>query len=565
MVVSRTRVVYYLSFMLLAFSSVSHAVVDLKDANYANSWVDLEIPGAGYKMTVTRTYNSRSLFNGMFGFGWCSEFETNFILTSEGNIRLKECGGGQEILYSPREVSKKEIDKTISQIITGMKTEGKVAQDATFFKRLADELSADDEKRALYAKKYGVKVVINDGTKYMADGKQVEFFVKKQNIYERTLFDGTMERYEVVNDALYGVKGRMILKYDKNKNYLKMTYENDILASIVDNSQKRMAFKYYPNKKVKEIAGPFGVKADYKFHTNQDDLATVVNQWRNTFTYEYDGLHNLTKATWPDKTFISLKYDQKRDWVIGYQDRDKCTEAYNYEFDEAAPRMHYWSKVKKVCGKDVVAENRYEFWFGERDASTYLKRVLSSVSGDTTDITYHDTFGKPISILKNNELTNFDYYNDGLPKSKYTKFMRMNFDYDQKTKKVASVKTDFFDDKGKKTTTRNTAFKYDDRGNLVFAKNTDGQTVTMSYDPQGRIASITDQAKKIVKIEYEERLGKPAVVTRPGLGTIRVSYKSNGEISKVDSKEGASVAMQVASTFNNLLDIIAPATAELYL
>lgn len=344
-----------------------------------------------------------------------------------------------------------------------------------------------------------------------------------------------------------------------------MTYENDVLATITDNNQKRMSFKYYQNKKVKEISGPFGVRAEYKFHTNQDDLASVLNQWKNNFSYEYDGLHNMTKATWPDKTFINLKYDQKRDWVIGYQDRDKCSEVYNYEFDEKAPRLHYWSTVKKTCGKDVVAENRYEFWFGEREGSNYLKRVLSSVAGDTTDITYHDIFGKPISILKNNELTNFDYFSDGLPKTKFTKYMRMNFEYDAKTKKVAAVKTDFFDEKGKKTTTRSTSFKYDDRSNLVYAKNTDGQTVTMSYDPQGRIASITDQAKKIVKIEYEERMGKPSIVTRPGLGTIKVSYKPNGEIAKVDSKEGASVAMQVASTFNNLLDIIAPATAELYL
>jgi hypothetical protein len=86
----------------------------------------------------------------------------------------------------------------------------------------------------------------------------------------------------------------------------------------------------------------------------------------------------------------------------------------------------------------------------------------------------------------------------------------------------------------------------------------------MTYDNKGRIATITDQAKKIVQIEYEERYGKPAVVTRPGLGTIRVSYKSSGEINKIDSKEGPSVAMQVASTFNNLLDVVAPATAEVF-
>jgi hypothetical protein len=65
-----------------------------------------------------------------------------------------------------------------------------------------------------------------------------------------------------------------------------------------------------------------------------------------------------------------------------------------------------------------------------------------------------------------------------------------------------------------------------------------------------------------VKIRYEAKFGKPSIVTRPGLGTINVTYKADGEIAKVDSKEGANVAVQVASIFNNLLDIIAPATAE---
>lgn len=86
----------------------------------------------------------------------------------------------------------------------------------------------------------------------------------------------------------------------------------------------------------------------------------------------------------------------------------------------------------------------------------------------------------------------------------------------------------------------------------------------MTYDNKGRIATITDQAKKVVKIEYEDRFGKPSVVTRPGLGTIKVTYKPSGEINKVESKEGPSVAMQVASTFNNLLDVVAPATSEVF-
>jgi hypothetical protein len=65
-----------------------------------------------------------------------------------------------------------------------------------------------------------------------------------------------------------------------------------------------------------------------------------------------------------------------------------------------------------------------------------------------------------------------------------------------------------------------------------------------------------------VKIKYEGKFGKPSVVTRPGLGTIQVSYKGDGEIEKVESKQGPTVAVQVASIFNSLLDIIAPATND---
>ena len=109
-------------------------------------------------------------------------------------------------------------------------------------------------------------------------------------------------------------------------------------------------------------------------------------------------------------------------------------------------------------------------------------------------------------------------------------------------------------------------FTYDRKKcNLVSANNTDGQKVTIDYDQRGRISEIVDQANKTVTIRYEERFGKPQFVTRPGLGTIKVSYKKNGQVDTVVSKDGPVVARQVASIFNNLLDIIAPATSEVNL
>ncbi|WP_413585951.1 DUF6531 domain-containing protein [Bdellovibrio sp. HCB274] len=539
------------------FSAQAYALVDMKNANYSNTWIDMDVPGTGYDLKIVRTYNSRSLFNGMFGFGWCSDFETSMEVNAEGNIKVKECGGGMEVTFSPREVSRADIDNTITQIVNKMKAEKKVGVTDSYLASLRTQLVEDDSTRTELARKYGVIVPVKEGTKFFANGREVENFTFNKTFYTRNLPDGSAQRFNLT--------GGLTHIYDKNGNFLKFEYEKNQLTKIEDNNGRRLAFKYYQNKKVKSITGPNGLNVDYKF-ANLDDLASVKNAWNKTYSYEYDDLHNLTKATWPDKTFIAVKYDKKNDWVTSFSNRDKCLETYKYEFSQNDPENHYWSSVKKVCGKDVVADDKYEFWHRQRpDGQHYLQRVMTTINGNVTDISYHEVFGKPTGIRRNSERISYEYYPDGLVKVKATPATRMAFEYDPKIKKVTQVSTTFFNQKGQKVTAKATQFKYDGKGNLNYAQNSDGQKISMTYDNRGRIATITDQAKKVVKIEYEDRYGKPSIVTRPGLGTIQVSYKPNGEINKVDSKEGPSVAMQVASTFNNLLDIIAPATAELYL
>lgn len=359
-------------------------------------------------------------------------------------------------------------------------------------------------------------------------------------------------------------EGRLTHKYDKNGNYLKFEYDGGALKEITDNNGRKLSFKFYTNKKIKTISGPSNLSAEYKFN-NMNDLSSVRSAANNNYSYEYDDLHNMTKAIYPDKTFISLTYDKKNDWVTSFTDREKCLENYKYEFDDKNPKMHYWSSVKKTCGKEVVNESKHEFWYSDRkDGQIYLARVASTVNGNVTDITYHETFGKPIAIRRNNDRFTYDYYPNGLVKTKVSDTSKLTFEYDNKTGKVSQVTTVYSNDKGKVVSTQKVEFKYDGKGNLVFAQNSGGQKITMTYDQRGRIATITDQAKKLVKIDYEERFGKPSIVTRPGLGTLKVNYKPSGEIDKVNSPEGPSVAMQVASIFNNLLDVISPATAEVF-
>lgn len=543
-----------LGIFLFITSITGYAIVDMKNANYSNAWVDLEVPGTGYDLKITRTYNSKTLFDGMFGFGWCSDFETILTITAEGNIKLTECGAGQEQYYTPREFGKKEIDKTVAQILEKVKVAKK--PDEKTLKSLAEDLVTNHDLRSKFAFAYKVALPIKDGTTFYANGREVESIRFEKGIYTRNLPDGSSMRF--------GKDGRMQLMYDKNQNFLKMEYENGTLKEISDNNGRKLNFKMYANKKVKSISGPGGLTAEYKFK-NQNDLSWAKSANGQIHSYEYDDVHNLTKAIYPDKTTALITYDKKNDWVTSYTDREKCREDYKYDFDAKNPKLHYWSTVKKVCGKEVVNNSKHEFWYAERkDSQIYLQRVVSTVNESVTDISYHEIFGKPVSIRRNNERFIFEYYPNGQVKAKIGENVRISYEYDPKVGKVKEVTTNILNEKGKVASTRKAEFKYDGKSNLIYAENSDGLKINLTYDQRGRIATIVDQAKKVVKIDYEERFGKPAMVTRKGLGTIKVSYKSSGEIDKVTSAEGPTVAMQVANIFNTLLDVISPATAEVF-
>ncbi len=549
-----------LMFVTFAVPQMGHAVVDMKNANYTDSWTDLQFTGSGYPLKVQRFYNSRSTFSGIFGFGWCSEFESYIETTPEGRLSLLECGAGQETLYSPAKYDGKTQAKLIEDLVAHYR---KVTPGATETgaNTLREQLGQSSELRAEWSKHAGLALPdAKKGTIYTADNLEVDKIVFDGSTYTRSLADGTSQKF---NSA-----GHLIMINDKNGNSLKFTYKGENLSEIIDNAGKKLTFSFGQNKRVKEITGPAGAKAEYKFKA--EDLIEVKNMWKNKYSYNYDETHNLTRISFPDNTFKSLAYNQKMDWVTSFTDRavggPACVETYKYEFSKQDPKNNFWSTALKKCGSEVKNDARFEFWHKTApDGRKYLSRVLTKTMTNSLDVTYHPTLGRPTVVKKDGITTTFDYYQNGLVKEKTTPNMRLTFEYKNDFNKVSKVATDFLDTKGKIVRKRSTDFTYDSKANLVAAQNTDGQSVKLTYDAKGRIATILDQAKKEVLVKWDDKSGKPAQITRPGVGTIKMTYKPSGDINKVDSPDGPTVASQIAVTFNNLLDIIAPATSELNL
>src|SRR4051812_46406877 len=141
----------------------AHALVDMRNANFADTWVDLEVVGSGYNLQVQRTYNSRSLFNGMFGYGWCSDFETSLEPSADGNLKLTECGAGMEVIYSTSSANLKEAEQASEDIIAKLKIKNP-AMSKQYFKDLAAQLKSDRRLRDKYFDELGIHTNIQKGS-----------------------------------------------------------------------------------------------------------------------------------------------------------------------------------------------------------------------------------------------------------------------------------------------------------------------------------------------------------------------------------------------------------------
>lgn len=73
-------------------------MIDMKNANYSQSFVDVDLKGNSFDLRIVRTYNSRSLHEGYFGFGWCSNIETRLKISGK-TLLVQECGAGQQTEY----------------------------------------------------------------------------------------------------------------------------------------------------------------------------------------------------------------------------------------------------------------------------------------------------------------------------------------------------------------------------------------------------------------------------------------------------------------------------------
>ena len=351
---------------------------------------------------------------------------------------------------------------------------------------------------------------------------------------------------------------------DKNGNFIDLSYGRDgHLQKIVDNFNRKIFFTFNAQGYLDQVDGEGGKKAHYKYN-ELGELIFSKDVDGNVYTYKYDTArrHNMIEIGYADKSTMAMTYHprEKGENIKSVKERDGSVTEYNYTFEPGDLSQYVIQVKSKGSDGKQISLSEYEYFMKTKSTGEdWTYRMITTVDGDRTETVYNECCGLPILIKRAGEETSFEYDPKGHVTKKTTPSEVTELSYDPKVNKINKVVR--YSKQNKKDTNWST-FQYDDKGNLIFAKNSEGKGVKLFYDSNGRIKSLMDQNKRRIDFKYNEN-SKPVEITDPSMGTITVSYTNSGEIKKVESTAGRKVALQVTAAFQNLLDIIRPAGVNL--
>lgn len=538
--------------------SIAQANVSIRNGNYFISYTDLEYAG-GFGTKVDRVYNSKTPYNGMFGWGWGNEYEVFLVVSADGSVVVHEYGGGAQNRFDPTSFNAAELSKAVDLIVDAAKKTGTVSsadQLASYKSRLTTDAQYRNDEWNKYRQAGKVAArKLPVGAKLTSNRFAFQYLVVTNNGYQRISDSGKIEAFDT--------NGRLLKVQDKAGNHITITYTKDGLwEKVVDNSNRKMFFTFNKNRKVIKVQGESKKIAEYQYN-DQDELIQAKDEQGGVYRYKYsnDKRHNLVQVDGPDASMQIAYYGKdKLENVKSIKDKDGTVTEYDYENVGAGKD---WLKVGvKVKGTDgkVITQSKYDYQFRRKPTGEeWTYRLTTDLDGMKTETTYNECCALPILIKRGSEETTFAYDPRGRLLKKVTPNEVTELSYDAKAGKVAQVKTAR---KGAGAKSEWSQFKYDTKGNLVFAKNSSGLGVQLLYDAQSRIKTMVDHKKRRLDFKYNEN-NKPVEIRDPKLGAIAVTYNNAGDVQSVDSKGGRDIASQVSGAFQNLLELIRPAGVSL--
>lgn len=306
-----------ISLFLIFQSNTADAHVNLNDASFHRAWIDWSSDGSA---SLLRAYNSRSIRNGLFGFGWCSNIETSLYVHSDELVRIRDCQFQDGQMYRLQEpgLYRSQINPAESVIY----------KDKTYMR------IRKNGSREIFSKVGRLEKLISP------DGRVTHLIYSKNGLLDKiTAPDG---------------KSLILHIHARTKK---------IESVVLPNGQ---IIRYaYEDQNLKNVT----LKPQTRSQTSPQTIAA----------YAYDQFHNLTHIRYADQSEEFIDYDSSRDQVVMLRERSGCTYFFEYRQDTDSP--NFTVESKKKCADQPVASLRLDFVYSEGDEGTLILNRLRAHQG----------------------------------------------------------------------------------------------------------------------------------------------------------------------------------------
>ena len=511
---------------LLILPAIAMACVDTSNGDFCVSFTDVAQRMGAHEFNLTRTYDSQALTKGWFGYGWETPFETHMTVMPDGSVAMQELGVRKLNYYAPKGGGSVAgvVDKIIAVAIRRDKLEPEAVAS------LRSQLLINDKLRVEKVVQYGIQTRLSLNA-IAQSGDCVSATVKRTRTgYRRNTCGQGIEYFDL--------EGRLVRKIERDYKFY-IHYAGKYPDRIEDSVGRKLFLKWTASGNILEArADKHSSVASYEYddHGNlQHSIAEDGMERR----YGYDDNHRMTLISYTDSNNMEMQYDEKGR-VIAMTESDGSKNTYTYLPDPENPLLHYWVKTTVTRAEGDQSSREDEYWLTVDASGVIQPARMIRTEGQRKKETIFDKRGRIQHIDK------FD--------GRFTENI-----YHPNLNKITKI----YSEAG------STVFKYNDSGDLVGAYNSQGQIIKLDYNKQKRISRMvetnitTPASRRELTLEYNAQ-GLPTRIKMVGKGAIKVAYDKDGEISKVESKQGAVMALEVSMAFKTLLNIVKAGSVELY-
>lgn len=549
------------------------AGVHLRNGNFFVSYTDISSTEKGTTLELTRTYNSKSMYKGWFGFGWGTPYEVHLEASPDGSVVIYENGSGASNRFVPGKISEASVNQVVDEIIAQIKKSKTITMETE--KSLRENLKKSDNYRLKVSKKYNVLPKNVVGQKLLSEdfgGQELEI-----------TNEGYLRKGPNGQDQYFSKEGRILKSRNPAGYGLDFTYDKaGRVNKIVDTYGNQMLFEWNSDGTVKSVSNQDRKSATYSY--SSEDLVKVTDSDGITFSYEYDSNHNIlklidTSIKNTSNNAIVIEYDPKTLNATKVTARDGSINTYYYDANPKRPHEETTTVVVRKDESGMETAEKYYYDYRKRaDGSEWLAKSVTVLEGkyDTKtkkfsggyreESVYNENSPFPIKKVEGDIEANYSYNKDGLLESKVIKAKgkvveRAKYTYDKKFKKMNSVKTDQAEYK----------YEYNQNGDLVKAIEKNGNAILLVYDLEGRITKMYEKSNankkpRSLSFTYNTK-GKPTVVELEGRGKLTLTYDSQTQSKVEDIKSSSDLGIfnEVRDVFSNFMDVLKPTGINLSL